>query len=84
MSKTVYIAKINPLPNWTSIGGYTILYLSKKDNCFCGDCASGHEDKDDPIVKAGTYDEGPAIECNGCGKMIESSYGDPDNELRKK
>lgn len=28
---------------------------------------------------ADTHEEGPAFECDDCGKRITSAYGDPDN-----
>jgi len=65
-------SSLSSLPQYSSIGSYTILYLDKKGHALCARCASkpGAE-----IVRESTYDEGPAIECDGCGKKIKSSYG---------
>lgn len=68
------------LPCQSSIGGYTIVYYSKRADPFCGKCASKHTDDCDPISYAGSYDEGPDLECSECGNKIESSYGDPEVE----
>lgn len=32
------------------------------------------------IIMCDTYDEGPPVECAYTGRMIESSYGDPDSD----
>ena len=66
------------LPSFTSIGCYTIIYVTKNNDCLCGDCATSW-DKDNewnPVKTSSTYDEGPDMECNGCANMIESSYGE--------
>jgi hypothetical protein len=67
------------LPGLTRLGAYTIIYLTKDDGVLCSDCASS-PDTDPPAVLAGTYDEGPPLECEGCGRQIESSSGDPDDQ----
>lgn len=72
------------LPCQSSIGGYTIIYYSKRADPFCGKCASKHTDDCDPISYAGSYDEGPDLECSECGDKIESSYGDPEEEEGEK
>ncbi len=57
------------LPQYTSIGSYTILYVdSKSGECYCAECAKPEHD-------AGTFDEGEPIPCDECGTAIESSYG---------
>lgn len=78
------------LPQRADLGGYTILYVvSGTDTCLCARCASkfaASHDRPATGLVASTYDEGPAIECeglpgdSGCdyGAEIESSYGDPD------
>lgn len=55
------------LPQYTSLGGYTILY-TRDNECFCAKCARTTD-------HAATYDEGDPIECDECGAEIESSYG---------
>ncbi len=63
------------LPSFSSIGGYTIIYYSKKEDPYCGDCASKHDEEHNPILHAGSYDEGADVYCTECGRTIESSYG---------
>ncbi len=64
------------LPSFSSIGGYTIIYYSKEEDPYCGECASQHQEEHNPILHAGTYDEGPDLFCTECGKTIMASYGD--------
>ena len=82
MSRGIPVSKIErsadgKLPQYSSIGSYTILYVSKASEPLCADCASDPENKADVC---GTYDEGAPLECEICGATIESSYGDPDTE----
>lgn len=80
VSDTVYsIVGVTPgdrLPCYTSIGCYTIVYYTKRSTCLCGKCATKWEDETNPVVNAGTYDEGPTLSCEECGSEIESSYGE--------
>ena len=80
------------LPRYTSIGCYSLIYLTKDMEVLCSDCAT--EDyfewlyslntcdgwQHDPPLYVQTYDEGPDEICVSCNKPIESSYGDPDAE----
>lgn len=63
------------LPQYSSIGGYTILYQTRKGNFLCAKCATAHDDEDDAVSHAGSYDEGEPVNCNTCEEEIESSYG---------
>jgi hypothetical protein len=65
------------IPSFAPFGGYTMLFVDKDGEDFCGKCAN-NLDRSESLQDYGTYDEGPALECAGCGEMIESSYGDPD------
>lgn len=73
-------------PAWAWPGGYTIIYFDAGGMMLCADCASPiFPIEDTPygrakIIGCETYDEGPTIPCDDCGKEIESSYGDPDYE----
>jgi hypothetical protein len=59
------------LPSHTSIGCYPIVYLTKRDETLCADCADiSHE----PHI----HWEGDDIACNNCDALLESAYGDPD------
>lgn len=73
--------------SFTSVGSYTLIYIVADGGILCPDCANGDngsEATEDPIadkqwrlIGCQTYDEGPPIPCEHCGKEIESSYGDP-------
>jgi hypothetical protein len=81
-------------PRFSSVGCYTILYLCQDGGHICGDCVSGDNGSEvgsddvvyddgtsDPqwtVIGAGTYDEGPTLQCDHCQEDIESSYGDPN------
>ena len=68
------------LPSYTSIGSYTIVYLTAHDETVCGKCATRYDDDSDPITFASTYDEGDSLYCAVCEGEIESSYGPLENE----
>lgn len=66
------------LPNFTSIGGYPILYTMRDGTCLCGDCAT-------EVVSEGEEVEGwPNWEmecvCDGCGRVIEAAYPEEDGD----
>jgi hypothetical protein len=81
-------------PAFSSVGSYTIRYLAEDGGDLCAACVNGENGSEvgsedavyddgtsDPqwtVVSAGTYDEGPTIQCDHCNADIESSYGDPD------
>lgn len=86
------LSRRGQLPAFTSIGSYTLIYLTKDCETLCADCATA-EYLDwlyalntcdgwqyDPPVLAGVYWEGPDDYCANCNKPIPSSYGDPDAE----
>ena len=81
------------LPRFTSLGGYTMLYLAGDGEPLCASCADSPEsraataapasdfpDRDWRIVAVGPYWEGPTLNCAHCSADIESSYSDPDAE----
>jgi len=68
------------LPRYTSYGCYPIVYLTRRDNCLCADCATANDDEDDPTVIGDVHWEGAPLTCDECGEEIESAYGDPDAE----
>ena len=57
-------------------GGYTLIYLTDDGDILDATCASEYIDD---VVGYDTYDEGPTIFCDNCGRSIESSYGDPES-----
>lgn len=78
------------LPAFTSLGAYTLIYLTEGMDVLCADCAttdylewlySLHNLSElwsfDPPLYVDTYDEGPDEICAGCNKPIPSSCGDP-------
>jgi hypothetical protein len=65
------------LPQYSSVGGYTIGYYSAGGDMFCAECAA---DPDNDAEYIDVYYEGPTEFCAGCNKEIESAYGDPGAE----
>ena len=63
------------LPQYTTLGGYTILYVTRHGETLCAKCASENTDREDPVTDAGTFDEGEPEHCANCYREIESSYG---------
>lgn len=63
------------LPAYAFPGGYPIYYLDPHGEVACADCASKESVH---WNYSGIYWEGPAIECDGCSKLIESAYGDTE------
>jgi len=70
------------LPFYSEWGSYPIIYLTKRDNVLCADCATKAlyqlDDEFDPPVAYDAYYEGPTDRCDDCNREIESAYGDPD------
>jgi hypothetical protein len=64
--------------NLSSIGGYTVLFTSDKGDALCAACAKRRYFIGKESVSCGTYDEGPAIQCDDCGEEIAASYSDPE------
>lgn len=76
------------LPSFAFPGGYAIRYYTEDGGMLCSDCANGkngsdaHEDSEDKqwrLIHADAYWEGPSLECDHCGTMMDSEYGDPDS-----
>lgn len=67
------------LPAYAWPGGYPLVYHSSDGSVFCPDCAN-QTDAEPPITGALIHWEGQPEVCSGCGKEIESAYGDPDAE----
>lgn len=81
--QTVGVERGEPLPCFTSIGCYSIIYYTKSEEPMCGECVSKYDDECDPVTLAGTYDEGETLECCICGSKIESSYGPPEDNTKE-
>lgn len=58
-------------------GGYPVIYYTESGCTVCNKCASDY-DNSDPATGADIYYEGPVAQCDDCGCLIESAYGDPD------
>jgi hypothetical protein len=56
-------------------GGYPILYLTKKNEALCADCANDHDCELGEPVAMDIFYEGDAIACDCCETEIESAYG---------
>lgn len=67
------------LPAYAWPGGYPLHYYSKRGDTFCADCAN-QSDAEPEIVDADIALEGPSDYCEGCGKELETAYGDPDKD----
>lgn len=77
LAKKVEEIENGKLPAYAWPGGYPIYYYTDDGSMFCPDCAQDGEE----VTTGEVYWEGPAIECDGyCGKMLESAYGDPEEE----
>ena len=73
------VTPADPLMPFTSIGSYTIVYLDKRNNSLCADCATHARVAGEKVI-ASTYDEGPDLDCDECGEVMKASYGDPDED----
>lgn len=75
-----HIGPLKPLPAFTSLGGYTILYLDTHESVLCADCATNERNQGHNEPTGHLFEEGPSTSCEECNIEIESSYGDPDTE----
>lgn len=64
-----------PLVAWP--GCYPMFYIDAECGELCPDCANKLRDQ---VVDGDVFWEGPAMNCQECGRMIESAYGDPAAE----
>lgn len=64
----------DPLPAYTDLGGYPIIYIANDCETLCGSCAA-HEPTE---VTAMVHYEGHSIFCDECNHEIESAYGVPE------
>ncbi len=76
-------------PYWAWPGGYPIYYLTADGGILCPDCANGkngseasdkNEDDQWRLVACDIHYEGEALPCDHCNAVIESAYGDPDED----
>jgi len=80
----------------TSLGGYPLLWLMSDGECICPKCArnnrallrlamrdkrtTGYCDRDWLPVAIDVHWEGAPIQCAHCNGLIESAYGEPDED----
>jgi hypothetical protein len=86
----VYKGKLR-LPTYTMLGSYPLIYLTRKMDVLCSDCATTDYFEwlyslntcdgwqHDPPTEYGIHWEGSPEVCESCNKPIESAYGDPDD-----
>ena len=83
-------------PAFSSVGGYTIRYVTADGADLCAACVNGEngsgvgsdssvydDGTSDPqwtVVRAYAFFEGATVQCDHCGDDIEASYGDPDKD----
>ena len=67
------------LITWAWPGGYPVLYITKKNEILCPDCANSTDpaNEEDPPIMGFIHYEGPPEQCADCGKLTESAYGEP-------
>lgn len=65
-----------PLPRYSDLGSYPLIYLQSGHTVLCHDCAT---EAGLGVEHAHAHWEGPALECDECSIEIESAYGDPDD-----
>src|SRR5262245_13282565 len=58
-------------------GGYPVIYYTREGLTICAKCAN-KTDTSDPVRVGEVFYEGADEECEDCGAVIESAYGDPD------
>jgi len=72
------------LPFYSEWGAYPIIYLTKDNSVLCADCATRSlyrlAEEFDPVTDCGPYYEGTPEYCDDCNRIIESAYGNPDDE----
>lgn len=62
-------------------GCYPILYITEGGEWLCADCATREMklwqvgESDDPPITCDAHWEGEPMNCDACGKEIESAYG---------
>jgi hypothetical protein len=79
-----------PLPKYTSVGCYPLLYVFTDGGCLCADCVNGNIDEIDSANRGSVARnshggwavdavdvnyEDDSLFCDHCGERIESAYG---------
>lgn len=71
-----------PLPAFAWPGGYPVIYFDTDGCTLCAPCASAAAEYSACTSAAEVYYEGPPVICEQCNAVIESAYGDPDEEAQ--
>lgn len=66
------------LPAYAWPGGYPVTYVTRDGLEICPDCANRETDPSQAPIGGGVYWEGPTVQCDDCGRDMESAYGDPN------
>lgn len=70
---------VNRLPWCDGLGGIPLVYETSFGELKCDECATNLVDDDiEHVTGVVPYYEGSAIECDGCGHVIESAYGEEE------
>lgn len=68
------------LPSFAWPGGYPLFYVTSAGLVACPDCANA--ETSDPVTACDVHWEGEPLQCDDCGKDIESAYGVPSTTRR--
>lgn len=73
------------LPQYAMVGCYTLIYYTADNATLCAKCATVERTKDYTInpLQVDVYYEGPTLQCDECGRDLESGYGDPEAEVTR-
>lgn len=66
------------LPAYAWPGGYPILYFTQNGLTVCPKCAM--TETSDPVTDYFIHWEGTPEQCEDCNVMVESAYGEVDQE----
>lgn len=62
----------------TIFGGYPALYFIEHDEVICSSCANEYKEE---VIAAFLHYEGQPICCYYCNAMLDSAYGDPEEDV---
>lgn len=69
----------NSLPWSDELGGIPLVYVTSFGQTKCDECANELADCEiEDVTEVIPYYEGNTIQCDECGREIESAYGDPE------
>lgn len=76
-----YAGMVLPTCIWP--GGYPIYYMDTDGCILCPKCANENDDFTAELTSYSVHWEGPPLICEHASCVIESAYGDPDEEGKK-